>query len=64
MKRRIMRQARVQSVTVAEGPYVRVQAFGVGSMDAAQIYFSVRPDEAPTPGQVLEFQVEWEAPAG
>ncbi len=63
---KIIRKAKVEAVTLGEGPFVRVQAVGTGPMDAgqnaAQLYFSVLADLAPTPGQLIEFLVEWEAP--
>ncbi len=66
MKNTIIRKAKVESLTVGEGPYLRVQAVSVGPMEPgagiAQIYFSTVAAQAPKPGQLIEFMIEWEAP--
>ncbi len=64
---KIIRKAKVEAVTLGEGPFVRVQAVGMGPLDhpgatATQVYFSTQADLAPKPGQLIEFLLEWEAP--
>lgn len=63
---KILRKAKVEAVTLGEGPYVRVQALGMGARGAGaaaeQLYFSVAADQAPKPGQLIEFWLEWDGP--
>lgn len=63
---KIIRKVKVEAITFGQGPYVRVQAQGPGPTEnwsnADQLYFSVPADQAPAPGQAIEFLVEWEAP--